>query len=95
MEKIAKEILITKIVTFVIIAIIAVPFITYDTGIRCIQEPCMSSTTGSFLMFVLFSYENTIYENGISYLNLIIGLIISYCISNFLVNKSMNFLKEK
>lgn len=74
-----------KIVIFVIIFIVFVPFIHYDTGIRCEQAPCPAGTTGSLLKYILYSHDFYIYSGGILYINLIIGLIISYLISCIIV----------
>jgi|APSaa5957512622_1039677.scaffolds.fasta_scaffold00914_5 hypothetical protein len=67
-----------KLIIFLLISLIFIPFIEYDNRTRCIVEPCNSSTTGSVLMFLLFSNGLYVYLGGILYLNLLIGLIISY-----------------
>ena len=75
----------TKIIVSVIIVIVFVPFIHYDTGIRCIQAPCLAGATGSLLMYLLFSPNLYIYTGGILFTNLIIGLFVSYLLSCTLV----------
>lgn len=70
----------SKIFVFLVIFVVFVPFIPYDTGIRCFREPCPSGTTGSVLMYLLFSHNLYIYAS-IKYYNLIIGLIASYLVS--------------
>ena len=81
---------IPKVIVLIILAVAFVPFINYDTGIRCITTPCPSSASGSILMYLLFSYNFNIYTGGINYIILVIGLIISYlasCIIIFLFKK--------
>ena len=73
---------IAKISVAVLILIIFVPFINYDTGIRCITTPCPANADGSIAMW-LFSYHSYIYS--IYYVNLIVGIILSYLISCLIV----------
>ena len=78
-----------KIIILTILSVVFVPFINYDTGIRCIQAPCSAAFTGSFLMYLLFSHNFYVYY--FSYVNLILGLIVSYlisCLIIFLINKN-------
>jgi|SRR3989344_2369872 len=76
---------IAKIIVFIILFISFAPFISYDTGIRCVTIPCPSSATGSLIQYLLFSYDFYIYF-PILYTNLIMGIIISYLISCALVS---------
>ena len=79
---------IAKIIIAVIIFIIFVPFINYNTGIVCVTFPCPSSAKGSIILWLLFSYELHIYS--VYYVNFIIGTISSYiasCIIVFAINK--------
>ncbi len=75
---------IAKIILFVIVFGAFVPFIYYDTGIRCIQAPCPAGATGSLLTYFLFSYNFYIYN--ILYINLLIGLFLSYIVSSALIS---------
>jgi len=80
---------ISKIIAAIFILIIFVPFINYDTGIRCIAAPCPASANGSIVIWLIFSYNFQIYS--ISYAALIIGIILSYllsCIIIFAINKT-------
>ena len=85
---------ISKIIVFVILFVIFAPFIYYDTGIRCIMDPCPAGAIGSLLMYFLFSYNLQIYINGVLYINLIIGLIISYLFSCALISLIKKFRKN-
>lgn len=85
---------ITKIIVFAIIFIVFVPFVHYDTGIRCIQAPCPSGATGSLLMYFLFSHNLYIYSGGVLYMNLISGLLVSYLLSGTLI-LIVNKLRKK
>lgn len=80
-----------KVVLAIILAISFVPFIYYDTGIRCITTPCPAGKLGSLVSYALFSYHWNIYDSGIKYPNLIIGLIISYIIAALIIH---NYKKE-
>ncbi len=68
-----------KIIIFIIIFVIFVPFIYLDTGIRCIQAPCPSGKIGSILFYLLQSKK--LHLDGLYYFGLIIGLIVSYLLS--------------
>ncbi len=81
-----------KIIFSILLFIIFTPFIYYDTGIRCVTTPCPAGATGSLLMYFLFSYNLHIYD--ILYMNLVIGLFISYIISSALISLIKKF-KEK
>lgn len=75
-----------KIIIFIIVFVIFVPFIE-PHGIYCIKAPCPQPGTQSLLTQFLF-LKNPIV--GISYINLFIGLIASYvvsCLIIFVVNK--------
>ncbi|MEK6906479.1 MAG: hypothetical protein AABW81_02565 [Nanoarchaeota archaeon] len=73
-----------KILTFVIISLLFIPFINYDNGIRCIKAPCPADTTGSVIMYLLLSDNFHVYK--ILYINLAVGLIISYLLSCMIVS---------
>ena len=70
-----------KVILFLIILILFVPFIRYDNGIRCFIAPCPSDTTGSVAMWLM---SGRIYEIYYSYL--IIGFIISYFVSCLIIS---------
>lgn len=70
---------ITKIIVAILILVIFVPFIHYDTGIRCIQAPCPAGADGSIAMWLIFSHNFYVYS--VSYVNLIIGVFLSYLVS--------------
>lgn len=74
----------SKIIVSLIIFLVFVPFIEYDTGIRCSLAPCPSTATGSVVMYTLFSYNSNVIN--IFYFNLIVGAILSYLISCVLMN---------
>lgn len=80
---------IAKIIVAVLIFAMSVPFIHYDTGIKCIAAPCLeASTGGSIFVWLVSSYGSSIY--WISYVSLIIGIIMSYlvaCMIIFAINK--------
>lgn len=65
-----------KIAISIILFLVFVPFINYDTGIRCITTPCPSMANGSFLIYLIFSQNFYVYN--LVFFNLIIGFIISY-----------------
>jgi ABC-type transport system involved in multi-copper enzyme maturation permease subunit len=59
-----------------------VPFVYYDTGIRCITGPCLEAgETGSLLTYILFSYHLRIYTYGTQYFMGIAGLLAAYVVS--------------
>ena len=72
-----------KIILTLVLFILFVPFIYYDTGIRCITYPCPSQAVGSIIGWLLSSYNFDIYS--ISFTNLILGLILSYLVSSTLI----------
>jgi hypothetical protein len=63
-----------KIILFLLIFVVLVPFIQYDTGIRCIQAPCPAADVGSVFKFV----KNSKGFVEIEYINFSVGLVISY-----------------
>lgn len=65
-----------KIALFLIIFVIFVPLVEYDTGIRCIRAPCPAGATGPILIS-LFSHGLF----GLNYVVMVPGLIISYLAS--------------
>ena len=85
---------IAKTIIFIILFISFAPFVPYDTGIRCITTPCPSSTIGSLIQYLLFSYDFYIYF-PILYTNLIMGIIISYLISCALISIIKKIKKKK
>lgn len=70
----------SKILLSIILILIFVPFINHDNGTRCIKAPCPSDTTSSVVEYLFSEYKDIYYIN---YLNLIIGLIVTYLISSF------------
>lgn len=70
---------ISKIIIFLVISIVFIPFIRYDNGIRCFTTPCDSDTTGSFAMWLFSSYNYHIYQIHYSYM--IFGIVVTYLIS--------------
>ncbi|HLC61645.1 MAG TPA: hypothetical protein VJI52_01360 [Candidatus Nanoarchaeia archaeon] len=74
-----------KLILFLIVLAIFVPFIRYDNGIRCFTIPCPADTTGSAAMWLMsLKYAGHIYEINYSYL--ILGFIISYFVSCLIVS---------
>ena len=74
-----------KLILFLIILVIFVPFIRYDNGIRCFIFPCPADTTGSAAMWMMSRiYAGHIYE--INYSSLTLGLIISYFASCLIIS---------
>ena len=56
-----KHRFIVALIDFIVISFM-VPFITYDTGVRCITDPCTESAArGSLLEFLAKSHELTAY----------------------------------
>jgi hypothetical protein len=79
---VSKQKIIELLINFIIVSF-AVPFITYDTGIRCITHPCTGSTTrGSLIEFLFKSHDFTTYT--IDYWIFILAFIIVYMSINFL-----------
>jgi len=68
-----------KIIVTILVLVIFVPFIHYDNGIRCVRAPCPSEDEGSIAMWLIFSHHFYIYS--LSYVNLIIGIFLSYLVS--------------
>lgn len=66
-----------KIVMTLLLTIIFVPFISADSGVRCIRAPCDVDITITLLLSIIGGQ----YIFGVLYLNLILGVIISYLIS--------------
>lgn len=84
---------IAKIIISLLIFVIFVPFVYYDTGIRCIKAPCPAGANGSIVMWLFFSYNFHLFS--ISYVILIIGILLSYlvsCLILFAINKIKNNL---
>ncbi|GIU68735.1 MAG: hypothetical protein KatS3mg001_585 [Candidatus Pacearchaeota archaeon] len=79
----------THLILSFLILIVFIPFINYDNGIRCIKAPCNSSSNGSVLMWLFFSYNFHVYS--INYIVLIVGIVLSYLFT-FLILKI--FLKK-
>ncbi len=67
-----------KVAAFAAIFVLFVPFIEYDTGIRCITTPCASSATGTIAGFLLSQQK---YVYGLLAVNLVIGAAVAYLIS--------------
>lgn len=80
-----------KIIIAVILSVAFIPFIYYYTGSGVgIWMPPFGGTMGSILMYLL-SLSNSARVYRIFYLNLILGLIVSYlisCIILFLYRKT-------
>ncbi len=76
-----------KIVLFLILFVVFVPVLEYDTGIRCITTPCPSSAPGSFVAYLL-SPEKFIYQ--FYYLSIIVGIIATYLVSCLLLSLARN-----
>lgn len=74
---------ITKTAVFTAISMLFIPFIDYDTGVRCFTTPCPSETTGSVAMWLLSSHDYHIYEYHLA--NLTAGLVLSYVLSCLVV----------
>lgn len=82
-----------KIVVAAVIFALFVPFISYDTGARCIRAPCyVAEAAGSIVTWLIFSYDFRIYS--LSYAMIIVGLIASYSIS-CVINKSKRRAAKK
>jgi len=75
-----------------LIAAFAVPFITYDTGVRCITHPCSESASrGSLLEFLLKSQNLNAYI--IDYYILVVAFIGIFLIILF-IDKLANKNKQ-
>lgn len=69
-----------KIIIFALIFVTFVPFIEYYTVINCIIGPCppLPGPTGSLLPFL---FPGHYIVHSILYVNMVVGLILSYLIS--------------
>jgi hypothetical protein len=63
------------ILIYAILVIAAVPFIKYATGIVCVTVPCPSETVGTLFSYMVAQQPSVI---SISYVNLFVGVILSY-----------------
>jgi len=79
----------TKIVVFLVISFLFIPFIEYDTGIRCFTTPCPSGRVGSLLQYFVSSYHGNIYH--IDWSRLLIGLAIAYFLSALILLLKINW----
>lgn len=73
---------IKKIILSLILFLVFVPFINYDTEIRCIQAPCPSSGNASIMLYLLLYTNSHIYS--INFFILFIGIVFSYLISGII-----------
>ena len=84
---------IIKLVVSLIIIVVFVPVASIDTGVRCITEPCDSASNVSLIIYLISMVEEvTVFE--VLYTSIIVGIIISYILSCFIVI-FVDFLKEK
>lgn len=74
---------ILKIFLTLILFVLFVPFLSYDTGIRCITTPCPSETSGSLVQYLFHKTVPTIYGAHLGIF--IYGLILSYILSAVIV----------
>ena len=79
------------IIIAALIFTVFVPFIYYDTGIRCIKAPCPSGANGSILTWLISSHGYYVYY--INYLNLVSGIILSFLASCIIALIIINKLK--
>ena len=70
-----------------------VPFIYYDTGIRCIKAPCPAGADASIIQYFLNAPFNHIYS--IYWISFIGGLLASYILSCVIIFVFNKFLKNK
>ena len=86
-----------KLALAVLLFALFVPFITYDTGIRCIRAPCPSAATNSVLVYAYYSLivfpHTSIY--ALNFQMLAIGLALSYPASCFLFFLAQKYHKQK
>jgi len=68
-----------KILLATFVFVLFVPFIHYDTGIRCFQAPCPSGAYGSVVMWLVKSAHLYIYR--ISLIIMGVGMVLSYIFS--------------
>jgi hypothetical protein len=71
-----------RVILTLIIFSAFIHFINYDTGIRCITQPCPTTMPITVLDWIILSNQGFVY--GMSYLNLVIGIIISFLISSII-----------
>jgi len=76
-----------KLLLFIIISILFIPFLKYH--VRCQIPPCWTISKTLFTSLI-----NSMNFEGINYFNLIIGLIISYLVSSAFIIW-FNKLKKK
>lgn len=76
-----------KIIIFLVLFMIFVPVVEYDTGIRCITTPCASAAPGSAAAYLL-SPEKFIYQ--FYYISIVMGIAATYLVSCLLVSLAEN-----
>lgn len=67
-----------QIVWTVMIVLLFLPFIQYDTGVRCVTVPCPSSAIASAAGYAFFHTQQEAY--GVSWIILILGTIVTYIV---------------
>jgi hypothetical protein len=78
-----------KILIFIILFLLFVPVVEYDTGIRCITTPCPSGAPGSVLIYLMhFSHIYQFY-----YVSIVIGAVACYIIACLLWSLRKDFKK--
>jgi hypothetical protein len=82
-----------KVAIALIIFIVFVPIVSIDSGVRCVTEPCESASDVSLLIYVISLFEGS-KVFGFFYVNMVIGIIISYVLSCFMIIL-IAFLKKK
>lgn len=71
-----------RILVTLFLVILFLPFVVYDTGIRCITVPCDSESLASPISYALFHSGSTAY--GMSWELFIGGLIGTYIVLSIL-----------
>ncbi len=88
---------ISKAILALALFVLFMPFIQFDTGIRCIRAPCPSSTTASVALYLYsahISYPNTMIL-GLDYQVAGIGIVLSYLISCITAHVYWHFKRKE
>ncbi len=85
---------ILKVVITVVIFLFFVPFVSIDSGVRCVTEPCESESTVSLLIYIISVFEGEVTVYDFFYTNILLGIVASY-VSSCIVVVLVAYLKNK
>ncbi len=83
-----------KIIIAAVIFFFFVPFVSIDSGVRCVTEPCDSESTVSLLIYIVSLFEGKVIVYNFFYTNVLLGIIASYILSCVVV-VLVAYLKDK